>query len=129
MYSAGLAEATAASSGSGAATSAARPSFPPHAANHPQHRPRREDSYYYHQGHGGGGGGEGAPGWEQGDRRGAEGGWGSEDGHNDDGALLVRWSEGLDFDRKVPPSVAGCRCSRCRCRFCGGLLCLKVMYG
>eukprot|EP00903_Cladosiphon_okamuranus_P018834 g17323.t1 len=104
MYSAGLAEAAASSSDTGAAASGARSSSPSHTTSHSPHRHHQRDDSYYHQGRGDGGGG-GAPGWEQGDYRGAEGdrGWlhqqWSEDAHSDDGALLVRWSEGLDFDR------------------------------
>eukprot|EP00752_Nemacystus_decipiens_P001659 g1611.t1 len=106
MHSAGLAEAAAAaSSGAGAATSEARSSPPPHAGSYSQHRKQR-DEFYYHQERDPAGGGGGAPGWEQGVFGEAEGNrdWpqqGSEDGHDDDGACLVRWSEGLDFDRQV----------------------------
>lgn len=93
MYSAGLAEAaaTTTTSGTGAAASSVRSSSPHYTASNPHH----------HEEHGGGGGG--GPGWEQGDYRGAEEDWrwpqqGSGDAHSDDDALLVRWSEGLDFD-------------------------------
>lgn len=105
MYSAGLADAAAAgSAGAGAATSATRSSSPPHTVGRSPHRPPRDDSCH-HQARGGGEGGAGAR-WEQGDYRGAEGdrGWaqeGAEDGYSDDGVLLVRWSEGLDFDRQA----------------------------
>lgn len=115
MYSAGLAESAAAvaaaTSDASAAASAPHFASPPRTASYSQHGPHGDGSYYArHQGHAGGGDGGGAPGWEQGDRLGVEGDWGwpkqgPEDGHSGDGdALLVRWSEGLDFDRQALPS-------------------------
>lgn len=111
MYSAGLAEAAAPSSGP---TAAGSPD--PISSTHPQHgehdgyrRPRCQ-----HAGAGGGGGGgEGAPGWERGENGGGaeeeeDWGWPPQQGRgdagrggpdDDDGFLLVKWSEELDFDR------------------------------
>lgn len=102
MHSAGLAEAAASSSGAGAAASGACSSPPSVTTSHSPHRQQQRDDSYYHQGHGGEGGG--SPGWKQGAYRGVEGDWGwphQQVFEDEDDALLVRWSEGLDFDRQA----------------------------